>query len=220
MGSALFETVSVLSGAFLFSLKSVYVARIVANMIGSLRGTIIDRGVQSALLEVQGVGYRVMMSPSLLSSVQQNASVFLYIHEVIREDAHDLYGFLKQNEMDLFLQLLSVSGVGPKVAMTISSIGSAEMVQKAITSGDVDTLTSVPGVGKKTAQKIVLELRGKLVDEVSDTEGEDGEVVSALQSLGYSVQDARAALKKLPNDIKDVSTRLREALKHLSRYGR
>lgn len=190
------------------------------HMIGSLRGTIIDRGIQHVLLEVQGVGYRVAMSPGILAMTKQGETFFVYIHEVIREDAHDLYGFLKQSELDLFLQLLSVSGVGPKVAMTILSIGTAETVQKAVTSGDVDTLTSVPGVGKKTAQKIVLELRGKLVDDVVDLTGIDGEVTSALQSLGYSVQDARAALKQLPEEAKDVSSRLRDALKALSRYGR
>lgn len=189
-------------------------------MIGSLRGTVIDRGVQHLLLEIQGVGYRVLMSPGLLATIKEKESLFLYIHEVIREDAHDLYGFLKRSEMDLFLQLLSVSGVGPKVAMTILSVGTTEMIQKAITGGDVDTLTSVPGVGKKTAQKIVLELRGKLVDDVLDLTGTDGEVISALQSLGYSVQDARAALKDVPEEMNDVSSRLREALKRLSKYGR
>lgn len=189
-------------------------------MIGSLRGTMIHRGIQHILLEVQGVGYRVAITPGVLAMTKEGEQLFVYIHEVIREDAHDLYGFIKQSELDLFLQLLSVSGVGPKVAMTITSIGTSETVQKAITSGDVDTLTSVPGVGKKTAQKIVLELRGKLVEETENLPGVDGEVMSALQSLGYSPQDARAALKDLPETIKGVSDRLREALKGLSRYGR
>lgn len=189
-------------------------------MIGSLRGTLIYRGIQHILLEVQGVGYRVVMTPGVLAMTKEGETLFMYIHEVIREDAHDLYGFLKQSELDLFLQLLSVSGVGPKVAMTITSIGTSESVQKAITSGDVDTLTSVPGVGKKTAQKIVLELRGKIVEDVDHLPGVDGEVMSALQSLGYSPQDARAALKELPEEITGLSDRLREALKRLSRYGR
>lgn len=190
-------------------------------MIGSLRGTMIHRGIQHILLEVQGVGYRVAITPGVLAMTKEGEQLFVYIHEVIREDAHDLYGFLKQSELDLFLQLLSVSGVGPKVAMTITSIGTSETVQKAITSGDVDTLTSVPGVGKKTAQKIVLELRGKLVEDASEElPGTDGEVMSALQSLGYSPQDARTALKALSDDTKGVSDRLREALKQLSRYGR
>lgn len=171
------------------------------------------------LLEVGGVGYRVGVTPGLLALTKNSEPLFLYIHEVIREDAHDLYGFLSQDDLHLFLQLLSVSGVGPKVANTILSIGTAEAVRKAVMSGDVDTLTSVPGVGKKTAQKIVLELRGQLVESEATT-SEDGEVAAALQSLGYSAQDARQAVKKVDATVTGVSDRLREALKQLSKYGR
>ncbi len=188
-------------------------------MIGSLRGVVIDRSVQSVLLEVGGIGYRVGVTPGLLAMTKTGENRFLYIHEVIREDAHDLYGFVSQDDLQLFLKLLSVSGVGPKVANTILSIGTADAVRRAVMSGDVDTLTSVPGVGKKTAQKIVLELRGQLADD-GEIEGEDGEVISALQSLGYSAIDARAALKRVDAAIVGVSDRLREALKQLSSYGR
>lgn len=188
-------------------------------MIGSLRGTVIVRSIQHVLLEIQGVGYRVTVSPGILALTKAGESLFLYIHEVIREDAHDLYGFLSQDDLDLFLQLLSVSGVGPKVANTILSIGTADSVRKAVLSGDVETLTSVPGVGKKTAQKIVLELSGRLAEETV-VDGEDGEVIKALQSLGYSVPDARAALKEVSPEKKGVSDRLRAALQNLSKYGR
>lgn len=188
-------------------------------MIGSLRGTVIDRGIQHVLLEIQGVGYRVTVAPGVLALTKAGDALFLYIHEVIREDAHDLYGFSNQNDLDLFLQLLSVSGVGPKVANTILSIGTADSVRKAVLAGDVETLTSVPGVGKKTAQKIVLELSGRLAEETA-VEGEDGEVIKALQALGYSVQDARTALKEVAPEKKGVSDRLRAALQNLSKYGR
>lgn len=189
------------------------------HMIGSLRGTVIDRAVQHVLLEVGGVGYRVGVTPGVLALTKTGESLFLYVHEVIREDAHDLYGFLTQEDLQMFLQLLSVSGVGPKVANTILSIGTPDTVRKAVMSGDVETLTSVPGVGKKTAQKIVLELRGKLADE-DVVAGSDGEVVSALQSLGYSIADARKALSTVDAKVEGVSERLREALKRLSTYGR
>ncbi len=188
-------------------------------MIGSLRGVILERFLQSVLLEVGGVGYRVGVTPGILAMTKTGEQAFFYIHEVIREDAHDLYGFLTQDDLELFLKLLSVSGVGPKVANTILSIGTANAVRKAVMSGDVETLTSVPGVGKKTAQKIVLELRGQLADE-GEMGGEDGEVVSALQSLGYSSADARAALKRVDAVVVGVSDRLREALRQLSSYGR
>ena len=187
-------------------------------MIGSLRGTVIERAAQYILLEVGGVGYRVGVTPGLLALTKTGEQLFLYVHEVIREDAHDLYGFLSQDDLQLFLKLLSVSGVGPKVANTILSIGTAEAVRKAVMSGDVDTLTSVPGVGKKTAQKIVLELRGQLVETDTAT-GEDAEVIGALQALGYSAQDARAALKAVDASVSGVSDRLRAALKSLSKYG-
>lgn len=188
-------------------------------MIGSLRGVVLERSAQSILLEVNGVGYKVGVTPGLLALTKTGEPLFLYIHEVIREDAHDLYGFLTQDDLELFLKLLSVSGVGPKVANTILSLGSADAVRKAVMSGDVETLTSVPGVGKKTAQKIVLELRGQLVDD-GELGGEDGEILSALQSLGYSSSDARAALKRVGSSVAGVSDRLREALKQLSSYGR
>lgn len=188
-------------------------------MIGSLRGVVIDRNAQQVLLEVGGVGYRIGVTPGLLALTKTGENLFLYIHEVIREDAYDLYGFLTQDDLQLFLKLLSVSGVGPKVANTILSIGTADAVRKAVMSGDVDTLTSVPGVGKKTAQKIVLELRGQLVDD-GELGGEEGEVISALQTLGYSASDARAALKRVDASVSGVSDRLREALKQLSTYGR
>ncbi len=185
-------------------------------MIGSLRGVVIERFVQHILLEVQGVGYRVGVTPGLLAMVKTGDTLFLYIHEVIREDAHDLYGFTTSADLQLFLQLLAVSGVGPKVANTLLSIGTADAVRQAIMQGDVDTLTSVPGVGKKTAQKIVLELRGQLADEGAAT-GPDAEVLGALESLGYSVQDAREAVKHLPKSDQSVSDRLREALKLLAK---
>ncbi len=188
-------------------------------MIGSLRGMVLERGTQHVLLEVQGIGYRCAVTPGVLALVKTGEPLFLYIHEVIREDAHDLYGFLTQGELDLCLRLLSVSGVGPKVAMTLLSLGTPETVRKAIMSGDLETLTSVPGVGKKTAQKIVLDLSGQLADE-GVVEGEDAETLKALQALGYSLADARNALKRVGPEVKGVSDRLRAALQQLSSYGR
>jgi Holliday junction DNA helicase RuvA len=138
------------------------------------------------------------------------------IHDHVREDVRDLYGFLSSADLSLFDQLLSISGVGPKVAMTILGIGSADTVRRAIMSGDLAMLTSVPGVGKKTAQKIILELKGQLV-ELAESSPMDQEVIQALQGLGYTVAQAREAVKLLSPDLTNTSDRVREALRSLAK---
>lgn len=185
-------------------------------MIGSLRGLVIDLAPPWALIEVQGVGYRVCASPNTLSGMRVGEEVFVYTHDVIREDARDLYGFVSLEDLKLFERMISVSGVGPKVALAMSSIGSAETLKRAIMSGDLAMLTSAPGVGKKIAQKIILELKGQIVDTDSAT-GPDREAIDALVSLGYSATQARDALKLIPADITDISDRVREALRSLGK---
>ncbi len=185
-------------------------------MIGSLRGKVLEYGVNFLLLEVQGIGYRVLVSSAQITSVHAGEELFLYIHDHIREDLHDLYGFATSADLALFDQLLGISGVGPKVALTILGIGSVETVRRAIMSGDLDTLTSVPGVGKKTAQKIILELKGQLV-ELANASPVDQEVIQALQGLGYSAQQAREAVKELSPDSESTSDRVREALRWLAK---
>ncbi len=184
-------------------------------MIGSLRGNVVEKSLTWVLLEVGGVGYKVFLSPSVLSDVRTEGETFLYIHDHIREDARDLYGFLTLGDLELFQRLINISGIGPKAAANILSLGS-EVVREAILQGDVGRLSSAPGVGKKTAQKIVLELKGQLVDEATMPTG-DVEVVEALQSLGYSAHDAREALKSVSDGTKDVAMRVKEALRSLSR---
>lgn len=185
-------------------------------MIGSLRGRVLELSPLYALIEAGGIGYRVTASPSVLSQLKTGGDAFFYIHDHIREDSHDLYGFLKSEDLALFERLLQISGVGPKVAMTILSVGSAETVRRAIMSGNLDALTSVPGVGKKTAQKIILELKGELVDAEAQSP-EEREVVEALQALGYSSVQSREALKSLGASKANTSDRVREALRYLSK---
>lgn len=185
-------------------------------MIGSLRGHVLEINATSILLEAAGVGYRVFASPALLGLMKTGEAVFLYIHDHIREESRDLYGFLTAADLSLYEQLLGVSGVGPKVAMTLLATGSADQVRAAIMAGDIAFLTSVPGVGKKTAQKIILDLKGQLV-EASALAPADEEVVQALQALGYSGQQAREVLKTVSVDYQTVSDKLREALRFLSR---
>lgn len=184
-------------------------------MIGSLRGCVIEKSLAWVLLEVCGVGYKVFLSSNTVSDTQSDGEIFLYIHDHIREDAHDLYGFLTLSDLELFQRLITISGIGPKAAANILSLGS-EVVRESIMKGDVNRLNSAPGVGKKTAQKIILELKGQLVEESSVPAG-DLEVVEALQSLGYKAHDAREALKLVSRNTEDVSKRIREALRHLGR---
>lgn len=184
-------------------------------MIGSLRGKVIEIHASYVLLEVHDVGYAVRASTQTLSSLHIGDDIFVYVYDHVREDAREAFGFLLWDERELFTRLLSVSGVGPKVALTILSAGTIEVVRQAILQADLALLTSVPGVGKKTAQKIVLELKGLLVEESGVTSG-DAEVISALMSLGYSAQDARAAVRSVSHDITEVSQRMREALKSLA----
>lgn len=185
-------------------------------MIRSLRGNILEVHVSFCILDVGGLGYEIRTTGSVLSGLTAGEGILFYIHDHIREDAHDLYGFLAYGDLELFERLLSVSGVGPKVALTLMSAGSAGSVRKAILDGDLGFLTSIPGVGKKTAQKIILDLKGRLVEEEGMSSG-DAEVVEALVSLGYASGDARKAVQALPVSVVDVSARIREALKMLSK---
>lgn len=185
-------------------------------MIGSLRGTVLEVHAGFCLIEVAGIGHSVRATPGTLSSLKADSEQFLYIHDVVREDSRELFGFLQRTELELFQQLLGVNGVGPKVALTILSVGSGESVRRAIMQGDIAILTSVPGVGKKTAQKIILDLKGQLVEEEGVQAG-DGEVIDALVGLGYPLHTARETVKHIPDSIVDVSARVREALKYLSK---
>lgn len=183
-------------------------------MIASLRGNILEKGPNWVLIEVAGIGYRVRSTPSLVSDLRQDADAFLYVHHHVREDAEDLFGFKSMADLDLFNSLLSISGVGPKAALTILSVGSSDQVKRAIMTGDLATLTSIPGVGKKTAQKIILELKGQLVEEDSSS-GIDSDVLDALVGLGYSTQQAKDALKHVKTD--DPADKIKEALKLLAK---
>lgn len=185
-------------------------------MIGSLRGQVTEAHAGFFLLEVNGVGYLIKSSATTLASLKAGEERLMYIHDHVREDARDLYGFAVRAEQELFERLLSVSGVGPKVALTILSAGTHDAIRRAILQGDLALLTSVPGVGTKTAQKIILDLKGQLVEAQEMAPG-DVEVLEALTSLGYSAAQARDALKSIPRETQDVSVRVRDALRHLSK---
>lgn len=186
-------------------------------MIGSIKGKIILKTDKFVIAETDGVGYKISVSPDTLSKLKKmEKEVFLWIHTHVREDILDLYGFLNREELGFFEMLINVSGIGPKGALSILGIASIETLRKAISTGDTAYLTKVSGIGRKTAEKIVIELRDKMGEEKTGTslQGEL-DALEALKSLGYSQSEAREALKKvLPNT--DTNTKIREALKILS----
>jgi len=180
-------------------------------MIITLAGTISHKTDAFIVVETAGVGYQVHMPKTALAAVTVAQPIRLWTHEHIREDARDLYGFATVGEHRLFMKLIGISGVGPKMAMNILSLGEAKDIEATIERADVDWLSSVPGVGKKTAQKIVLELRGKLALEA----GGDEELITALMNLGYTREKARDAAAHA-NGGQAVEDRLRTALKTLA----
>lgn len=183
-------------------------------MIGFLKGSIKHIGLNYIILEVNNVGYSVYSGPKILSK-KNDDNVELFIYESIREDAHDLYGFLSINELEFFEKLISVKGVGPKSAMTIISSSDINMLKEGILTGDVNYVSRVKGIGKKTAERIILELAGKLnVEDViaENISGGADEAGSALVSLGYSERDVKEMLKGIDKDL-SLEERVKMALK-------
>jgi Holliday junction DNA helicase RuvA len=188
-------------------------------MIGSIKGKVILKNDKFVIVETSGVGYKISISPDTLMRIDKLNEVFLFIHTHVREDSFDLYGFLDYEELEFFEMLLNVSGIGPKGALGILGIASIDTLQRAIGTGDTSYLTKISGIGKKTAEKIVIELRDKISSKIKDKLGQgslQGEMdaLEALKSLGYSQNDAREALKSCSPDA-DINTKIREALKIL-----
>jgi Holliday junction DNA helicase RuvA len=191
-------------------------------MIATLRGEITQIEENALVLEVGGVGLRVFAPAPMRGRARVGETAFLYTHLVVREDALSLYGFETQADRDLFNMLLGVDGVGPKVALSVLSTMNLDAVQRAVFADEADLLSRVPGVGKKTAQKMVLHLKDKLkpgdvLAGVAALTDYDSEVLAALTALGYSVVEAQSAIQSLPKDApKEVEERLRMALGYFS----
>ncbi len=185
-------------------------------MIGSIRGQIIWKTEKFLVVETGGIGYKINVSPDTLSkSRKDGAEIMLWIHTHVREDMLDLYGFLTRKELEFFEMLINVSGIGPKGALSILGITSIDTLRRAIGTGDTSYLTKISGIGKKTAEKIVIELRDKIEEEKTGAslQGEL-DALEALKSLGYSQNEARDALKKVSPDA-STNTKIKEALKIL-----
>lgn len=189
-------------------------------MIATLKGVVSETLTDCVVLDVGGVGYGVSMTLSDVSRLPLGTESKLYIYEHIKEDAHNLFGFVSLGDKQLFEQLLSVKNVGPKVAMSVLDIGSADSVRAAIASGDVRRLQTAKGVGKRAAEQIVVELRDKVglvtsgaAEDIVTRGGVDAgdEAAQALMSLGYSEADAALALLNVDKDL-PVEERIRYAL--------
>lgn len=205
-------------------------------MIGYLKGELIYKDLKSLILNtgngLNGVGYKVYTTQDLISEIEVGSHIDLWIHTVVKDDAIDLYGFKNKGSLDFFDLLLSVSGIGPKSALNILSLANTSNLRRSVVSQDISYLTNVSGISKKIAEKIILELKGKILGNENDNSDEDGlvsynkqnrnveiEALEALKSLGYTQREARDALENVSKEIKDtkdVGVIIKATLKMLS----
>ena len=167
---------------------------------------------------MSGVGYKIHTTLDEVTDMKEGDDINFWTHLVVKENALDIYGFRNMENLDFFKLLIGVSGIGPKSAMNILTIVGVEVLVSAITSGDISYLTKVSGIGKKNAQKIIIELKDKVEAKVGDTMGlkkEDVDVVEALKSLGYTARDARESLKGLDENT-TTGEKIKSALKKLN----
>ena len=190
-------------------------------MIGRLHGKLLEKNPPQILIDVSGVGYEVDVPMSTFCNLPEvGGELTLHTHFVVREDAELLYGFATLAERAVFRALIKISGVGPKIALALLSGITVDQLKDAVDRGETGLLTTVPGIGKKTAERLVLELKGKLAGTGAataavPTSGARADVAAALIALGYSEREAAAATKKLPEDC-TVNDGLRLALKSLT----
>lgn len=188
-------------------------------MIGSLKGTIQHKSTNYIILETSGVGYKVFITPTLMFGLKMGQSLNLVTLTYVREDQLTLYGFESLPELEFFEMLLTVSGVGPKSAIGIMSLASLDMIKSAIASGDATVFTKVSGIGRKTAERVIIELKDKLKGQVdaAPVAKEHSDAMDAMLALGYSQQEARDALKTVPVEITNLQDKVKVALKALNK---
>ncbi|MEL7645295.1 MAG: Holliday junction branch migration protein RuvA [Anaerolineaceae bacterium] len=192
-------------------------------MIASITGKVQSKDADSLILDVQGIGFEVTVTRSVLSEVEPADIVFLYTYLVVREDMLALYGFRTPEEKQFFLLFLGVEGIGPRLAMAILSTLSLDNIRTAVVSEQPEFFSRVPGIGKKTAQKILIHMQGRISTEAGfdlrkPTSSAEDEVLEALVGLGYSIVEAQTAIQALPKELPDtVEDKLRVALQYFNR---
>lgn len=189
-------------------------------MIAHIKGTIIHIAEKFIIIDVNGVGYKVFVTIDTILEYKNGEEASFWTYTAVRENSIDIYGFITNQEMSFFELLLDVSGIGPKSALSILGVAPIETLKKAIATGDTSYLNKVSGIGKKTAEKIIIELRDKLIsyknEEGVQSLRDEGDIIEALKSLGYSQSEAREALKQVPTETEGTSDRVKGALKILS----
>jgi Holliday junction DNA helicase RuvA len=191
-------------------------------MIAAIRGEVITKGEDNLVIETGGIGFKVYTTQELTTRTVVGDPVFLNTYLVVREDALSLFGFETEELRDLFVLLLGANGVGPRIALAILSSMSPDAIRRSVLSEQPDLFARVSGVGKKTAQKIILHLQGKISGEMTISREPgmieiDAQVLDALTGLGYSIVEAQAAIQSIPRGTaSDVETRLRLALQYFS----
>jgi holliday junction DNA helicase RuvA len=193
-------------------------------MIASIQGEVLDVSGDGLVIGIGGLGIKVLVPAPLRDSTRPGEQVSLQTYLVVREDSLTLFGFETQEAREFFTLLLAVNGVGPRIALAILSVLSTDAIRRAVISEQADIFARVPGVGRKTAQKILLGLQGRIKGEVGPLEvatsltGVEAEIIDALTSLGYSIVEAQAAVQAIPKETPiDVETRLRLALQYFSK---
>ncbi len=170
-------------------------------MIAFVKGKVFEKEANALIVSCGNIGYRLFVSYQTLANVERGKEYFFYTHHFVKEDRNELYGFLSQNELNLFKRLISVGGIGPKTALAILSPFKVERVEEAILNGNTNFLVKIPGIGKKTAQRIILELKGQLAKEEHQTGMEvPEEVFQILLNLGYKRKEIEKALKEVASE--------------------
>lgn len=193
-------------------------------MISYLSGKILNKGNGFFIVQVNNIGYKIFVNSTMYADFNIGQDIEVYTHQHVREDALDLYGFRSMNELEMFELLLSISGIGPKSALGVLAISSIDDIKESVSRGDSGLLTKVSGIGRKTAERVVLELREKIGHIAgarklgSDFSGSaSGDEIDALMAFGYSMQQARDSLRQIDAKIIDSGERIREALKNMGR---
>ena len=187
-------------------------------MIAYIQGKIIRKNTRSVVIFTNGLGYEIFLTLKNLEKIGLDEQLEFFVYSYIKEDAFDLYGFAKYEELDFFKKLISVSGVGPKSAINVLALAEVGDLKRAITSGDSGLLQQVSGIGKKTAERLVVELKEKFIGELSlsgEVSSSDRQVVDALMSLGYKQTEANILVKDLAPQG-DLASRIKEALKRVN----
>lgn len=188
-------------------------------MFGHITGKIFDLKGTKTIVKIGGLGFIIHSTLGFISKLKTGKEYDFWIHTAVRENSIDLYGFETEEELKIFELLITVSGVGPKSALAILSVAGTDAIEEAVGSGDISSLTKISGIGKKTAEKIVVELNGKLINRTRDglKTSDNIDVFEAMKSLGYREREIQEVIKNIPKNVTDTNEKIKYALKNLGK---